>query len=227
MTPKKSFLGGVRIGIYAGQYYDEKTGLHYNYHRYYDPKTGRYLTPDPIGLAGGINLFVYAGNNPINAIDPYGLMSATSAAAIKAIMENKGLSTKQQMEAIKSIPTNLPDHNLHNPYITHDFSTSEIVRAGKKAIYEIPPPSEKFLTDLSQQSAIFATGCMLVPGAEPGAIVFGGISLSSNALRIRLYSDNIAGESVRDTIKLFAPPPYNLISDPIIDNLYYYYQNDF
>jgi RHS repeat-associated protein len=58
---------------FAGQYYDEETGLHYNYFRYYDPKTGRYLTPDPIGLAGGTNLCTYAGNNPVNAIDPYGL----------------------------------------------------------------------------------------------------------------------------------------------------------
>ena len=49
---KKSSLGGVRIRILAGQYFDEETGLHYNYFRYYDPKTGRYLTPDPIGLRG-------------------------------------------------------------------------------------------------------------------------------------------------------------------------------
>ncbi len=42
-------------------------------HRYYDPDTGRYLTPDPIGLAGGINPFAYSNNNPINYIDPYGL----------------------------------------------------------------------------------------------------------------------------------------------------------
>ena len=66
----------MRIRIYAGQYYDEETGLHYNWHRYYDPKTGRYLTPDPIGLAGGINLYVYANLNPINSVDPLGLNPA-------------------------------------------------------------------------------------------------------------------------------------------------------
>ena len=64
---------------FPGQYYDQETGLHYNYHRYYDPDTGRYLTPDPIGLAGGINLFVYAENNPINMIDPFGLYDMYSS----------------------------------------------------------------------------------------------------------------------------------------------------
>src|SRR4030042_5549640 len=57
---------------FPGQHYDRETGLHYNYFRYYNSQTGRYIIPDPIGLEGGINMFVYT-NNPVNYIDPYGL----------------------------------------------------------------------------------------------------------------------------------------------------------
>ncbi len=49
--------------------------LFYNMHRFYESGVGRYLTPDPIGLDGGINLFSYANQNPINFIDPRGLSS--------------------------------------------------------------------------------------------------------------------------------------------------------
>jgi RHS repeat-associated protein len=56
-----------------GQLYDAETGLHYNYLRDYDPALGRYVTPDPIGLAGGMNPYEYVSNNPLSRIDRLGL----------------------------------------------------------------------------------------------------------------------------------------------------------
>ncbi|EOD3498798.1 RHS repeat-associated core domain-containing protein [Cronobacter malonaticus] len=59
---------------YQGQYFDAETGLHYNRFRYYDPDAGRFISQDPIGLAGGINLYQYAPN-PLVWVDPLGLAS--------------------------------------------------------------------------------------------------------------------------------------------------------
>lgn len=50
---------------FPGQYYDEESGLHYNWHRYYSPRLARYLSPDSVGLDGGLNLYTYALGNPI------------------------------------------------------------------------------------------------------------------------------------------------------------------
>ncbi|MFQ5470058.1 MAG: RHS repeat-associated core domain-containing protein [Gammaproteobacteria bacterium] len=57
---------------FPGQYYDAETGLHYNYFRDYNPKTGMYIQSDPIGIQGGINTYAYANSDPVNAIDPTG-----------------------------------------------------------------------------------------------------------------------------------------------------------
>ena len=57
---------------FAGQYHDDETGLDYNLHRYYDPSTGRYLTPDPLGLTPGPNHHAYV-DNPLHWLDPLGL----------------------------------------------------------------------------------------------------------------------------------------------------------
>ena len=56
---------------FQGQYLDRETGLHYNTFRYYDADIGRFISPDPIGLDGGINLGSYSPN-PVSWIDPWG-----------------------------------------------------------------------------------------------------------------------------------------------------------
>jgi len=62
----------VGFGGQYGYYTDRETGLVLMGHCYYDPGTGRFLTRDPIGYGGGMNLYGFAGNNPVNQSDPDG-----------------------------------------------------------------------------------------------------------------------------------------------------------
>jgi RHS repeat-associated protein len=57
---------------FPGQYFDEETGLHYNYFRDYDPPLGRYIQSDPIRLESGLNTYGYAFQNPLRFADPTG-----------------------------------------------------------------------------------------------------------------------------------------------------------
>jgi RHS repeat-associated protein len=66
-----------------GQYDDGDTGLYYNTFRYYDVDSGRFSAEDPIGLAGGDNLYQYAPN-PLRWADPLGLLTVYVGAGAAA-----------------------------------------------------------------------------------------------------------------------------------------------
>jgi RHS repeat-associated protein len=69
-TPTGSVTVNLRM---PGQYYDSESGLFYNWNRYYSPALGRYITSDPIGLAGGLNTFNYVDQSPVMYFDPLGV----------------------------------------------------------------------------------------------------------------------------------------------------------
>jgi RHS repeat-associated protein len=78
VQPVRTSLWGTAVGPsptplrFPGQYADEESGLHHNLFRYYDPATGDYVSPDPLGLAAGVNHRHYVVN-PLHWLDPWGL----------------------------------------------------------------------------------------------------------------------------------------------------------
>ncbi|WP_312951377.1 RHS repeat-associated core domain-containing protein [Superficieibacter sp.] len=105
---------------YAGQYADGETGLHYNLFRYYDPQVGRFVVQDPIGLAGGVNLYSYV-KNPLSYIDPLGLTGCSVNFSPKQLQKKfkhaidfgvPGNASKQGLEVFENAMRNhidLPD----------------------------------------------------------------------------------------------------------------------
>ncbi|WP_454191159.1 RHS repeat-associated core domain-containing protein [Pseudomonas canadensis] len=81
---------------FQGQYFDLESGLHYNRHRYYNPDIGRYLTPDPVKLAGGINAYQYVPN-PTGWIDPSGLNNCPGENGCRADVSAKDPAKSAQV----------------------------------------------------------------------------------------------------------------------------------
>ena len=110
-----------------GQIYDEDMNLHYNRFRFYIPEMGRFLTPDPIGLMGGLNLYAYA-NNPIQGIDLLGLCDGEvfyrtmSDAEAKKVMENCKLENK-------------PNEPCHDLFVTQRKDYSEKLMERHPKVY--------------------------------------------------------------------------------------------
>lgn len=70
----------------------DQSGLYYRRNRYYDPNTGQFTQEDPIGLAGGLNLYGYANGDPVTYSDPFGLSAVCIPCALKEIGEGFAVS---------------------------------------------------------------------------------------------------------------------------------------
>jgi RHS repeat-associated protein len=122
---------------FPGQYYDPETGLHYNYFRTYDPETGRYLTPDPLGLAPAPNPAVYVVN-PNIWIDPLGLAPGYPEKVGRSLEETKALALRaagipegaEPLEVNTHVPATTPEWQGSKQLMSDDhepiFYTEEV-----------------------------------------------------------------------------------------------------
>ncbi|MCD4487295.1 RHS domain-containing protein, partial [Chromobacterium vaccinii] len=110
---------------FQGQYHDDESGLHYNRHRYYDPEIGRFISRDPIGLAGGINVHNYAPN-PIEWIDPLGLKTCLDKAKCKSLLSDiykKSLAEKKK-DGSRGLKERI-DHLNEDTYKLYDYAPKQ------------------------------------------------------------------------------------------------------
>lgn len=83
-------LEAPRRHRFTGQERDEETGLNHHGARYFAPWLGRWTSADPVGLAGGANLFAYCANDPVNNSDPSGLQTDSTTGGFGLSIDTGG-----------------------------------------------------------------------------------------------------------------------------------------
>jgi RHS repeat-associated protein len=99
----------------------DKTNLGYNRNRYYDPQTGRFTQEDPIGLAGGLNLYGFARGDPVNFGDPFGL---TDCNKLKAKIQRVTASLRGRIQRFQQHPFEGWNFDQGRPF-QHDVNITQ------------------------------------------------------------------------------------------------------
>lgn len=206
VTARVSKAAGIVPGNplrFQGQQVDEETGLSYNRHRYYDPSLGRFVSKDPIGLAGGVNIFQYAPN-PVQWIDPLGLARDLSgcdrsgrpleSSQYSVLYEMqldpesvKGTDTSHFREANKKLNTALSGDSSYKDMMDSHFpGISDHVSPGPRGGYSSDAPKGYSwhhhpcrkgvlqLVPMSQHRAPGPVQAVLHPGGKGGMENWGG-----------------------------------------------------
>lgn len=132
-----SVLSASAVGnpiLFTGRRWDDESGLYDYRARMYSPELGRFLQPDPIGYADGMNLYAYCGNNPINFVDSLGLAPNNDESGDKDrlrraieryIRMHPGLSNHQLIDGLKKYMQENGYAGGYNLYGLRYFNTND------------------------------------------------------------------------------------------------------
>ncbi len=135
--------------------------------RWYDPETGRWLSPDPIGLEGGLNLHAFCGNDPVNFLDSYGL----SRVIISDKNGNRIILRNPTLDEFRSTVGEMPDKCIQNLTIyDHGASNVMSITGDEEGIYIAydgrvlfddtnQPFSELLSGKMTSSGVIYLSGC--------------------------------------------------------------------
>jgi RHS repeat-associated protein len=117
-------LAAINTQRYSSKDWHNPSGFYYFGYRFYDPATQRWLNRDPIGEEGGVNLYGYVGNDPIDLIDPFGLAEGDykSTAINNALQSVGSTSTYGDLQPVKGTPYKF-DPNMQK-YLRFDLDAS-------------------------------------------------------------------------------------------------------
>lgn len=170
--------GAFQYGLrFPGQYLDEETGYHHNGWREYDPAVGRYVQSDPIGLAGGLNTYVYVLNQPLSYADANGLCPCGSLNKLLDGMKADDRDWSQASSQRFVHPRFGAGSNKCNLFVDVQYESAgyHLPNVGGKPIsqmFGLLPPGAMSLAD----SSYVLPGWPVVQGpAQPGDLIaFGG-----------------------------------------------------
>jgi RHS repeat-associated protein len=115
---------------FQNQWEDEESGLHYNLNRYYDPDSGQYLSPDPIGLEGGLRTHGYV-HDPMQWVDPLGLAGCPKVSAPK-----KPIIVGENMKRVK-LYAEKTGGQAYNPWKNDPFNKNLGMKRNKRWIQDM------------------------------------------------------------------------------------------
>ena len=167
-------LWGANHYRFSSKEYDQNSGLYYYLYRFYDPDLPRWLNRDPIAELGGLNLYGYVANNPINRIDPNGKNPVIIVLIGGLLIVGIGTayyeweSAYQQGQAQK--PTDTSDPNQLDQF--NQNSANNIVK-------NVPSVAESVSSALNGPMS----GAIPLGGPSAGAVGDGAIAVSTGALQ--------------------------------------------